>query len=344
MKQYLSKHPNIARSVFLAALIGYFLSSSYATVIGAQAMINAIAVMGIVIVTGYTNQSHLGQAAFIGLGAYTSTIIMVRLGLSMWICIPLAALVSAVFGLLVGIPALKLRGGPYLALVTQVFGEMICIVFLNGGELTGGSLGLSKYPYDSIFGFSLREKDVLFIVATVFMILIYILLKNVLRSKYGRFFLSIKNYEPAAQSCGINTVKYKLIAFALASFIGGIAGALFGQYIGFLSPDQFRWRYSLTLISMAIIGGVGSLDGAILGSMLLTTLPEWLRVGNAQLRMILYGVLLMVFLMFLPQGIMSLFGKSWKEIKDMIGHQVEAMSADNLRKKTKKFFAQKDSG
>lgn len=339
MKKVISRHPKLVKFVVLIVCIFYFLSSSYATIIGIQAVINAIAVMGIVIVTGYTNQTHLGQFAFVGIGAYTSAILMTKAGINFWITLPCAMGLAATFGLLLGIPALKLRGGPYLALVTQIFGEIVYIIILNGGEITGGSLGLSKYPFGELFGLSLRTKTVLLIVSIVFLVVTYTLLSNILQSKFGRFFISIKESEAAAQACGINTTCYKLLAFTLSSAIAGLAGALYAQYIGYLSPDQFRWQISLTVISMAIIGGVSSLDGAIIGAFLLTALPEFLRLGNAQLRMIIYGVMLMGVLLFLPNGLVSLLGKNKSEIKENFYKQIQIISKDR-----QKIYRNKDRG
>ena len=333
MKAFLKKHTMLTRLIVLGLCSIYFFSYSYATIIGIQSVYNAIAVMGVVIVTGYTNQMHLGQFAFVGIGAYTSAVMMTKLGMNFWLTIPCAMILAALFGLLLGIPALKLRGGPYLALVTQIFGEIVYTLLLNLENITGGSLGLSKYEMGSIFGMSLKTKRVLLAVMLVFLVAVFALLYNLLKSKFGRFFLSIKESEAAAQSCGVNTTKYKLIAFTLSSAVAGLAGVFYAQYIGYLSPDQFRWNISLTIISMAIIGGVASLDGAIIGAFLLTAIPELLRLANAQTRMIIYGTLLMLVLVFLPNGLVSLIGKSRQEIKKMFHDQLQMIKKDEATAK-----------
>ena len=169
------------------------------------------------------------------------------------------------------------------------------------------------------------------ILTAVCFLLAMFVITRVLKSKYGRFFLSIRESEAAAQSAGINTMKYRILAFTFAAALGGFAGTLYAQCIGFLNPEQFRWQTSLTLISMAIIGGIGSLQGGAIGALVLTILPEMLRGINAQMRMIAYGVLVIVVLTFLPDGIISLFGKKPSQIAMMFRERMKVFR--DVRKK-----------
>ncbi len=322
MKFKLKNNPVIALLVFLAMIL-IFASQPYLTIIGVQGLINAIAVIGIVVITGYTRQTHLGQSAFIGIGAYTSAVLMIKFGISFWITVPAAIFVAVIIGVVLGIPTLKLSGGPYLAMVTQIFGEIVYIIILNWTDVTGGSFGLSRIPNPKIASYTLKSNVSLLILTAAIFLLTFFVMRRIINSKFGRFFLSIKESEAAAQSVGINTMKYRIIAFTLAAALGGLAGVLYAQCIGFLNPEQFRWQASLTLISMAIIGGIGSLQGGAVGAIALTVLPELLRGFNAQMRMVCYGLLVIAVLMFLPDGLISLVGRKPGEIKTMFKERIK---------------------
>ena len=331
--ELLKKNKSILAAALFIAYIGICLSDPYYTIVGVQSLINAIAVMGIVIISGYTRQIHLGQAAFVGVGAYTSAVLMTQFGFNFWVTVPCAVILATLIGIVLGIPTLKLSDGPYLALVTLIFGEIIYILCLNWESLTGGAFGLSKIPGPLLGEFSLRPKDRLLILTAVFMVLAYFIAKRIVNSKYGRFFISIRESEPAAQSVGINTMKYRIVAFAISSAYGGLAGVFYAQCFGFLNPDQFRWQISQTLLSMAIIGGIGNLTGGILGAIVLTALPEVLRGFNAQMRMITYGLLVILVLTFIPDGLISLVGKRPSEILAMLKERIAAISDVRKRKK-----------
>lgn len=326
---------NLIRIAVFVAFIGICLTSSYNTIIGVQCLINAIAVLGLVLVSGYTRQIHLGQAAFIGLGAYTSGVLMTRLGMNFWPTILAAILLSMAAGVLLGIPTLKMREGPYLAMVTQIFGEIIYVLLLNLEGLTGGSFGLTGFSKPSIAGHVIRSKEELLLLTAVFFVLCFFIALRITKSKYGRFFIAIRESQDAALSVGVNTTRYKLLAFAICSAFGGLAGVFYAQCYGYLSPEQFRWNISLTLISMAIIGGIGSLDGGTVGAIVLTFLPEMLRNFSAQWRMITYGVLLILVLTFLPDGVISLIGKKPAEIAKMLKERTELLFTDERAKRKK---------
>lgn len=321
----------ISLAVVLAVVV-YFSFNSYFIFIGINAVINAIAVLGIVIISGYAKQLHLGQSAFLGVGAYTSAILMTKCGVSFWLTIPVAMVLSGLFGFILSIPTLKLKGGSYLALVTQTFGEIIYVILLNMVWLTNGPFGITGIKAPKVGPINFVKLQPYFFLCVLFLILVYFAMKRVVKSKYGRFFISIRESEEAAQSLGINTRKYKMIAFTMATAIAGLAGVLYGPFIGYLSPEQFRWQPSLILVSMAIVGGLSSLEGGIVGAILLTFLPELLR-STDQLRLILYGVIVILTLAFLPDGIISLFGKSLKEIRQMLSTQLDVMLDKTAKRK-----------
>ncbi|WP_094604397.1 hypothetical protein SPSIL_053810 [Sporomusa silvacetica DSM 10669] len=316
MKNIIHSKQRLLIIIGILVLFAIVASSDYLMFLSIFSSINAIAVLGIVLISGLTGQLHLGQAALVGIGAYVSAILMLKAGMSFWLTIPISVISSAVVGCVLGIPTLKLSGGSYLALVTQTFGEIIYILILNAVDLTGGPFGIAGIKVPEIGSFKFDSLQSYFFLCVIILFVLYCVAKQIIQSRYGRIFISIKESEAAAQSVGINTMKYKILAFTLAAAFGGFAGVLYGPFIGYLSPEQFRWQPSLLLISMGIIGGLSSLEGGIMGSFILTFLPELLRATD-QYRLILYGILLIFTLAFLPSGIVSLFGKSVKEIKAM---------------------------
>lgn len=309
--------------------------NKYYVIVATNVIINAMAVLGIIVISGYAKQLHLGQSAFVGIGAYTTGILMVKYGFSFFVTIPVAIIVSAFFGWILSIPTLKLKGGSYLALVTQIFGEIIYVLLLNLEDLTNGAFGLSKINAPDIGFIKLGQRQPFFFFTLICFIVIYIGLKRVLSSKYGRFFISIRESEDAAESLGISTRKYKMLAFVIATSIAGFSGCLYATNLRYLSPEQFRWQPSLTLVSMAIVGGLYSLKGGVLGAVILTILPEILRFTD-EFRMIIYGLIVIFVLAFLPNGLISLFGKSPKELKKMFISQWDILSDKTLRMKKKK--------
>ncbi len=318
--------------LLIAALVIYVSTNKYYIIIGSNAIINAIAVLGIIIISGYAKQLHLGQMAFVGIGAYTTGILMTKYGLPFLITIPIGMVLSALLGWVLAIPTLKLKGGSYLALVTQSFGEIIYVLILNMEWLTSGAFGISGIRAPKIGPVDLGQRQPFYFFLIICLGIVYFLLKRIVNSKYGRFFMSVRESEDAAESLGINTRTYKTVAFMIAATVAGFAGSLYAVNLRYLSPEQFRWSPSLTLVSMAIVGGLYDLKGGVIGSIILTVLPEVLRFSDS-FRMIAYGVIVILVLAFLPNGLISLSGKSLKEIKKMFADQWDLLSDKTLRQK-----------
>ncbi len=336
-----NKHKKLLRYVICLAVLGMAAMVSfnkYYVIVATNAVINAIAVLGIIVISGYAKQLHLGQSAFIGIGAYTTGVLMVKCGVPFFATIPAAVILSGFMGWILSIPTLKLKGGSYLALVTQIFGEIIYILLLNLEGITNGAFGLSGINASDMGFLKLSERQTFFFFTLACFLIIYIGLRRILSSKYGRFFISIRESEDAAESLGISTRKYKMIAFIVATSVAGFSGCLYAANLRYLSPEQFRWAPSLTLVSMAIVGGLYSLEGGILGSIILSFLPEVLRFTD-EFRMIIYGVVVILVLAFLPTGLISLFGKNFKELKKMFTFQWDILSDKTLRMKKKKLKA-----
>jgi branched-chain amino acid transport system permease protein len=274
--------------------------------------INVILAVSLNLVNGYTGQFSLGHAGFMSVGAYLSAAVTLFLGPrllgedggtalqqgGLFLAALLAGGVSAALaGLLVGVPSLRLKGD-YLALVTLGFGEIIRVVFQNV-EVLGGALGLNGIPlYTTIFWV------LAFVALTVFVVTCLV------NSTYGRGFLATHDDEIASEAVGLNTTRYKIVAFVIGAFFAGIAGGLYGHFKLTITPTGFDFTKSIEIVVMVILGGMGNTVGVILAAILLTLLPEVLR-PIAEYRMVLYSFLLIVLMLVRPQGLFNFkFGKA----------------------------------
>ncbi len=265
----------------------------------------SIACLGLNIVLGYGGQLSLAQAAFWGVGAYTSAVLTVTLGVSVWVGMIAAFLVAALFGVLLGIPTLKLSGH-YLAMATIGFGIILQLILVNAIWLTGGSDGIPKIPSPSIGPYELKDPGTFFYVAAVSLILLTwasIRLKN---SRVGRAFMAIRENEMAAETAGVDSTYFKIMAFALSAGYGGFGGWVFAHSGShYISPDTFSFDQSVMLLAMAVLGGNGSAVGAIVGATLLTLVPEVLRFLKDYYMMV-YAAGIVAVMIFMPSGIAGL--------------------------------------
>ncbi len=260
---------------------------------------------------GYTGLFNLGHAAFFGIGAYVSALLALAFGVPFWIALVAAALFAAFFGFLLGFPTLRLRGD-YLALGTLGFAFIVEAVLKNWTDVTRGPLGLPGIPRPELFGISFSSLDLYMILALTFLAVTIIVTHRIVNSPFGRVLKSIREDETAAQMLGKNTFRYKMIVLTASAFFAGIAGSLYAHYITFIDPTSFSFPVLILLLSAVIIGGLGSIRGAVAGAFLLILLPEPLRfiglpsnlVGAG--RQMIYAVLVLVILLKRPQG---LFGE-----------------------------------
>jgi branched-chain amino acid transport system permease protein len=258
------------------------------------------------LINGFTGQFSIGHAGFMAVGAYSSAYFSVNYGIRLaaalgdgslgWVIALFAAtLVGAacagVAGLLVGVPSLRLKGD-YLAIVTLGFGQII-VVFLNNIEAIGGARGYSGIPIVKSFFW-------IFLIAILTIVIVY----NIVHSAFGRALISIREDELAAEAMGVNTTRYKVMAFVISSAMAGAGGVLLAHFDGYLNPKSFEFIKSFEILIMIILGGLGSIVGSVLGAILLTILPEALR-GFAQYRMVIYSVLLIVLMITRPQGLLG---------------------------------------
>lgn len=253
------------------------------------------------VVTGITGELDLGHAAFFGIGAYVSSLITIKLFSSFWVGLICAFFVSLLFGILLGIPSLRIRGD-YLAIVTLGFNEIVRYVLLNWQNVTNGPMGVHRIPVPTIFGVKLNSKQFFFYLIYLFVIITVTVISRLSRSRFGRSLVAIREDEIAAIAMGINTGYYKISAFAITAAFAGIAGSLFAHYMSFISPMNFTTGESILILCMVVLGGKGSIIGSILGVIILTLLPEILR-SIAMYRMLFYGLILIVMMIFKPNGL-----------------------------------------
>lgn len=267
-------------------------------------VISAIAVIGLNFAFGYAGLISMGHAAFVGSGAYALAILTTRYGWSPWVAMPVAVAGTAVFAAVIGFPLLRLKGH-YLALATLGMNVSFFIVASNWIDLTGGSNGIARIPYLSVAGHAISgEREFLWL--ALGMLAVVAAVSALLHaSRYGRAMIAVRDDETASEMIGIDTTKMKISAFVLSAICAALAGCLFACHMHFVSPEDFTYGHSITFLAMLIVGGEGSILGAILGSVLLTFLPEWLRfLGTAYLAF--FGILMLCILVFLPTGIVGL--------------------------------------
>ncbi len=288
-------------------LLAPFILPEYPRFVLSLAIVNIVAVAGVALTMGFAGQVSLGHAGFAAIGAYATALLMVHFDLSYWLALPSGGILAAMFGYLLGLPALRL-GPLYVAMVTFGFGLVVQLVLLNWYELANGPNGLSVPP-PNLFGQDLypRQFHVAIVVSAA---LLFWLARNIVNGRSGRAFMAIRESELAARSMGINLTHYKTTAFALGAFYAGISGGLFAGLTQFVNPDAFVFPVSILYVTMSILGGSGSLVGAGVGGFMLTVLPELLR-GAAEYKDFLTGLLLLLLLIFLPRGIVGVLAR-WR--------------------------------
>ena len=262
---------------------------------------------------GYLGQLPLGHAGFMAVGAYAGAIFW-RAGVlpgygSVIGGLLVAGLVAAVFGIIIGIPALRLRGD-YLAIITLGFGEIIRVIIMNIPSVTGGAQGLQQIPRHSSF-----------LVVYTCVIICCLVIHMIMKSRHGRAILSIRDNEIASESCGINTTYYKVMAFAVSAFFAGVAGALYAGNLGILVPGDFSFMMSIEILMIVVLGGMGSMLGSIIGAIVLTSLPLLMQ-DLSQYRIIVFALLLIIVMIFKPSGLMGNYDFSMGNSLEKIGNWV----------------------
>ena len=279
---------------FVAPTSGYYLN------IMMQAVTYAIAVAGLVIVLGYCGQLALCQAAFLGLGAYAVAIGTVSYGIPFFVALAIGVVVACVAGVFLGLTTLRL-GGHYLGMVTIAFQMIVTLVLTNESALTRGPDGISGIPRPKLLGLDLSGGSTYLAVCLAFVIAVMVGAAFLKETRLGRAMQAVRDNEIAASTCGINVFLTKVTAFAICAALGGLGGGLFAGAFNYISPDQFAFGESVVLLTMALLGGVQSPIGALIGTVLLVLLPEWLRFLR-QIYLAVYGAAVIAIMIFLPRG------------------------------------------
>jgi branched-chain amino acid transport system permease protein len=274
----------------------------YAIRLGILCLMYASLALSLNLVTGFMGQVSLGHAAFMGIGAYTSALLAKNFDMPFLITVLCAIVLSALFGMILTIPAMKLSGS-YLAIVTLGVCEIVRLIELNWVSLTRGPMGITGIPRPKIFGLEIRGMSYYYL-ALALLLLSYCIIQNLIRSCYGRGILSVREDVVAAQAMGVDIVKFKLIAFAISSGLTGMMGAFYAHYMRFIDPIAFDFDQSAGILTMVILGGSGSLPGSLIGAVLMTLIPEALR-GFSEIRLMLYGLVLTIVVILRPAGILG---------------------------------------
>jgi branched-chain amino acid transport system permease protein len=290
--------PLVIKNVYYVQLLGF---------IG----IFSLLAIGLNLVVGIADTFSLGHHAFYALGAYTSALLSTRLGVSFWLALPAAAIVAAFFGLLVG-PVMRLRG-PFLAVATLAFGEIVRLLALNWISLTNGPNGIPSIPWPQLGPYSIDNAHAFYYFILAAVVLEYFVILRIINSRPGRAMKAMRDNEEAAQASGVFVAHYKVLSFVIAAFFAGMAGSLYAHFISFVSPDAFTLGDSIDMLFMIVLGGLGSVPGSILGAAIVAFLPEVLR-PLYEVRLIVYSILIILILTFAPKGLWGLVEQARSQI------------------------------
>jgi branched-chain amino acid transport system permease protein len=292
--------------VMILAVIFPFILSGYSLYILVLVGFYIILALGLNLIFGYTGQISICHGAFYAMGAYSSAILVTRLGWSFWIALPVSIIITIIFAILVGIPMLRTRG-PYFAIGTMSLGVLVTMVINNWVSLTGGVSFPGIPPVDpipipglvKITFTSLRSQYYLVLVLIVLSIFI---VNRLVHSRVGRAFIAIRENEELAEALGINAMKFKILSFTVGAALAGMAGAFYAGFMGAIDPGMAFVMTSFTILVMIVVGGTGTITGAIIGPVFLWVFPEMLYAAD-EYRLLLYGLVVVLVIIFMPHGV-----------------------------------------
>ena len=314
LAQRLADDPVLSRRVLLGAaavaiVFPWLVSTGqnfYHVNVMVSALIFVVLGLGLNITVGLAGLLDLGYIAFFAVGAYTYALLSKNFDLGFWTCLPLGGLMGMLFGVILGFPILRLRGD-YLAIVTLGFGAITKIVLENWDTLFGGAAGIANIPRPELFGLALdgRQKSVYSYYIVLALVALTIFVTNRLKnSRIGRAWMALREDEIASVAMGVDMARTKLSAYALGAFWAGLVGVVFAAHNNFINPDSFTFMDSAMILAMVVLGGMGSILGVIIAALALKLLPEYLR-AFAEYRMLVFGVLMVLMMIFRPQGLIS---------------------------------------
>ncbi len=285
--------------------------------------VSVISALGLNILTGFTGLISMGHAAFMGIGAYTAAILSAKAGFPLLAALPLGGIMAAITGLVVGVPTLRLRG-MYLVVTTLAFQFIVEHIIYHWESLTQSDKGI-KLATPDLLGYPLAGYESFYYFILAFAVVTAVFVKNLVMSSTGRAFVAVRDRDIAAEIIGIHLAKYKILSFVIASFVAGLAGALYAYLLGLIGPDHFTFGQSVLYIAMIIVGGMGTVLGSILGAVFMVLLPEVIAAVTSPLlsaypifasriggfSVVAYGVVIILFLLFEPNGLYGI----WMRLK-----------------------------
>lgn len=286
--------PAILAIVVVIGLMPLVIKDQYIIHVGVFLFMYIALASSLNIIVGFTGQPNFAHATFFGVGAYTAALAALKLGTPFLFNLILAGVVSSLFGLVIGLPSLRLKGH-YLAIVTIGFGQIIRLIEINWDRFTGGPMGLPGIPTAAIGGYSF-DRNAFYYFSLLLAIVILGTIYKLTNSRIGRALMSIRDDEMASEALGVNTRYYKIYSFVLSTFLAGLCGAVYAHYVSFVSPDTFTHDDSITLICMVVLGGGGTFLGPILGATVLMLAPELFRFASYY-RYIIIGLVMVVAIM-----------------------------------------------
>lgn len=259
--------------------------------------------LGLNLAMGYCGQINLALGAFWGVGAYTAALLNTRLGWPIWINMPVGMILAGIVGALIALPMLKVRSH-YLALVTIGLAETINVIIVNETWLTEGPIGISGIAMPNLFGIAIDGDERFYYLVLACVVIGFLAARQIVRHRIGRSFIAIRDDDVAAKAMGVNTAYYQILANAIAGVYCGVAGVLYAHMNTYISPDIFEFKSALFVLTMTMIGGMGSLAGSLVGGLGLPLIQEWLRaIGNWQL--VVFGLAIMIVVLFVPGGVVG---------------------------------------
>ena len=289
--------------VAVIALVPWFAGNVFYFHVGIMVCLAAMATSGLAVIA-WVGQLSLAHAAFLGLGAYTSVLLVTKLGVPFLVGLPAGALVAGAVAYVIGKPLLRLRG-VYFVLITFALNELFRLVMLEFPGISGGSSGIAGVPKIELFGMVLAAQSQVYVFTLVCLIAVTAFLYLIRHGQLGRRFAAVEENAALAESSGMPTARTQNLAFVIGSSIAGFTGAIMAHYIGFISPETFGFQLSVSYVIILVTGGRLALWGPLVGALFLTPLPEFLR-GAVEYQHIIYGVILIAVLRFLPQGLAGL--------------------------------------
>lgn len=305
--------------MLLAAAVVFpliFQDNTYVLYFACLVGIYMIVAIGLDFLIGYTGQISLGHAALFAIGAYSSALLTLDVGIPFWVALPAAGAIAGLAGLLLGLSALRLSG-LYLAIATLGLGEAMPHILMKWDSVTNGYNGL-KPARPSIGGFVFDNEFKLYFLILAVLVVVMLITSNLLRSKIGRAFIASRDSEAGAEAMGIPLARYRILAFVLSAVFAGIAGSLYAHVVGFISPSDFNSWMSLVFLCMVFVGGLGSIPGAMLGAAFMTAVPQ-LFVGSKSFSGILFGGALLIIILFFPKGLAGIYAAAAERLSRLAG-------------------------